>query len=60
MTLTINTDHMHVRSKLWILGASRLSMLKRVGADEDASSLEGIISHNARCGVAIEAGLVGL
>lgn len=52
--LTIRTEHMNVRSKLRILGVSKLSTLQRVRADEDASSLEGIISHNAPCGVAIE------
>lgn len=45
MTPTIKTDHMNVRSKL--------SMLQHMCADEDASSLGGIISHDARCGVAI-------
>ena len=53
MTLTIQTDYMNVRSKLRILGVRKLSIPQHVRADEDASSIEGIISHNARC-VAIE------
>lgn len=48
MTLTIRSDHMNVRSKLWLLGVSKLSLLQYVRADEDAGSLEGIISHNAQ------------
>lgn len=48
MTRTIKTDHMNVRSKLRILSVSKRSVLQCVRADEDASSLEGIISHNAR------------
>lgn len=54
MTLTIKTDHMNVRSKPPSLSVSELSVRRSVRADEGASSLEGIISHNARCGVAIE------
>lgn len=48
MTLTITSDHMNVRSKLWLLGVSKLSLLQYVCADEDASSLERIIPHNAQ------------
>lgn len=42
MSPTITTDRTTVRSKLQIRGVRKLSMLRHVCADEDASSLEGI------------------